>query len=172
MRDISSGRNAVMQLNMGEGKSSVIVPMVAAHLADRSHLVCVIIAKPQSRQMLQMLVSKLGGLLGQPVYLMPVSHSLRLTVTEADAIFHMCQNCMEGGGVLLVQPEHILSLKLMCLKCFVTGRDAIGCSLLQTLKFFKEYARDVVDESDENFSVKFKLIYTMGVQRPLELTPQ
>ncbi|KAL3412906.1 hypothetical protein V8F44DRAFT_645694 [Aspergillus fumigatus] len=172
MRDISSGRNAVMQLNMGEGKSSVIVPMVAAHLADGSRLVRVIVAKPQSRQMLQMLVSKLGGLLGRPVYLMPVSRSLRLTVTEADAIFHMCQNCMEGGGVLLVQPEHILSLKLMCLECFVTGRDAIGCSLLRTLEFFKEYARDVVDESDENFSVKFELIYTMGVQRPLELTPQ
>jgi hypothetical protein len=172
MRDISSGRNAVMQLNMGEGKSSVIVPMVAAHLADGSRLVRVIVAKPQSRQMLQMLVSKLGGLLGRPVYLMPVSRSLRLTVAEADAIFHMCQKCMEGGGVLLVQPEHILSLKLMCLECFVTGRDAIGCSLLRTLEFFKKYARDVVDESDENFSVKFELIYTMGVQRQLELTPQ
>ncbi|KAF7592481.1 hypothetical protein BBP40_000216 [Aspergillus hancockii] len=172
MRDISSGRNAVMQLNMGEGKSSVIVPMVAAHLADGSRLVRVIVAKPQSRQMLQMLVSKLGGLLGRPVYLMPVSRSLRLTVAEADAIFHICQKCMEGGGVLLVQPEHILSLKLMCLECFVTGRDAIGCSLLRTLEFFKKYARDVVDESDENFSVKFELIYTMGVQRQLELTPQ
>jgi hypothetical protein len=103
---------------------------------------------------------------------MPVSRSLRLTEAEADAIFHMCEKCMAEGGVLLVQPEHILSLKLMCLECFVSGRDAIGCSLLRTLGFFKEYARDVVDESDENFSVKFELIYTMGVQRPLELTPQ
>jgi hypothetical protein len=58
----------------------------------------------------------------------------------------------------------------MCLECFVSGRDAIGCSLLRTLRFFKEYTRDVVDESDKNFSVKFELIYTMGVQRPLELT--
>jgi hypothetical protein len=105
MRDISSGRNAVMQLNMGEGKSSVIVPIVAADRADGSRLVRVIVAKPQSRQMLQMLVSKLGGLLGRPVYLMPVSRSLRLTEAEADAIFHMCEKCMAEGGVLLVQPR-------------------------------------------------------------------
>lgn len=70
-----------------------------------------------------------------------------------------------------MQPKHILSLKLMCLECFITRRDIIRCSLLWTLKFFKEYTQDVVDESDKNFSVKFELIYTMGVQRLLELTP-
>ncbi|KAH1900111.1 hypothetical protein KXV57_008631 [Aspergillus fumigatus] len=172
MRDISPGTNAVMQLNMGEGKSSVIVPMVVAHLADGSRLVRVVVAKPQSRQMLQMLVSKLGGLLGRPVYLLPVSRSLRLTVADTDAIFHLCQKCMEEGGVLLVQPEHLLSLKMMCLESFVTGRGAVGGSLLQTLEFFTQYAQDVVDESDENFSAKFELIYTMGTQRQLELTPQ
>jgi hypothetical protein len=33
------------------------------------------------------------------------------------------------------------------------------------------HARDVVDESDEKFSVRFELIYTMGTQRPIELSP-
>jgi hypothetical protein len=32
MREPSSGNNAIMQLSMGEGKPSVIVPIVAAHL--------------------------------------------------------------------------------------------------------------------------------------------
>lgn len=45
MRHPSSGHNAVMQLNMGEGKSSVIVPIVAVHLADGSRLVRVIVTK-------------------------------------------------------------------------------------------------------------------------------
>lgn len=35
MRDPPGGRNAVLQLNCGEGKSSVIVPMVAAALSDK-----------------------------------------------------------------------------------------------------------------------------------------
>ena len=51
MRDPQYARNAVMQLNMGEGKSSVIIPIVAAALADASRLVRVIVAKPQSKRM-------------------------------------------------------------------------------------------------------------------------
>lgn len=172
LRNIQPGHNAVMQLNMGEGKSSVIVLIVVTALADGSCLVYVLVPKPQSRQMFQMLVSKLGGLLGRRIYCMPVTRSLNISEIEASEMESMCLECMENGRVLLVQPEHILSLKLMCLECFVTGRDAVGRCLLRILKLFREFSRGVVDESDENFSVKFELIYTMGSQRALEFSPQ
>lgn len=163
--------NAVMQLNMGEGKSSVIVPLVAIALANQSCLVRVIVAKPQSRQMFQMLVSKLGGLLGRRVYHMPISRALQFEKAEADEIHHMCQECMLQGGVLLIQPEQVLSLKLKCLECFIVGKHAAGHSLLKTLHFFQTCSRDVVDESDENFNVKLELIYTIGAECPVELSP-
>jgi Protein of unknown function (DUF3638)/Protein of unknown function (DUF3645) len=172
MRDLQSGQNAVMQLNMGEGKSSVIVPVVAAWLANGSRLVRVLVAKPQSRQMLQMLISKLGGLLGRRIYHLPVSRSLRIGMAEAEEIERMCHECMDEGGILLVQPEHILSFKLMCLECSITGKKKVARSIMRTLAFFKMSSRDVVDESDENFSVRFELIYTMGSQQPLEFSPQ
>ncbi|GAA93193.1 similar to An08g12160 [Aspergillus luchuensis IFO 4308] len=86
MRNAQPGQNVIMQLNMGEGKSSVIVPIVAAALADRSCLVRIIVPKPQSRQMFQMLVSKLGGLLGRRVYYLPVSRSLQIGEPEAEEI--------------------------------------------------------------------------------------
>jgi hypothetical protein len=41
--------------------------MLATALADKNQLVRIIIAKPQSTQMLQILVSKLGGLLNRRV---------------------------------------------------------------------------------------------------------
>ncbi|EXJ68848.1 uncharacterized protein A1O5_07780 [Cladophialophora psammophila CBS 110553] len=172
MRGPQHGNNAVMQLNMGEGKSSVIVPIVAVALADTSRLVRVIVAKPQSKQMFQMLVSKLGGLLNRRVYHMPFSRSLKLGIAEANTIASICLECMTNGGILLVQPEHILSFKLMGLECLLTGKDAIGRSLLDTQKYFDTSTRDIVDESDENFSVKFELIYTMGMQQPVELSPE
>lgn len=172
MRHIVPGQNSVMQLNMGEGKSSVIVPIVVANLATGSCLVRVLVAKPQSRQMFQMLVAKLGGLLDRRVYHMPVARALKLGEAEAEEIERMCLECMSQGGVLLVQPEHILSLKLMSLECFIAGKRAVGRSLLRTLHFFQHNSQDIVDESDENFSVKFELIYTMGSQRPTELSPQ
>ena len=161
-----------MQLNMGEGKSSVIVPIVAAALADDSRLVRVIVAKPQSKQMFQMLVSKMGGLLDRRVYHMPFSRALRLGEAEANAIGSIYRECMTNGGILLVHPEHILSFKLVSLECLISGKEAVGSSLLSTQEFFDASSRDIVDESDENFSVKFELIYTMGMQRPIELSPE
>ncbi|KAE8440778.1 hypothetical protein EG329_006578 [Mollisiaceae sp. DMI_Dod_QoI] len=171
MTNPPSSANSVMQLNMGEGKSSVIVPVVAATLADGSRLVRVIVAKPQSKQMLEMLVSKLGGLLDRRVYHMPFSRALKLRETEALAIGNMYRGCMENGGVLLVQPEHILSFKLMGLECFISNKEIVGQYLLNTQDFFDTSSRDIVDESDENFNVKFELIYTMGMQQPIEFSP-
>ncbi|OKL58449.1 hypothetical protein UA08_06149 [Talaromyces atroroseus] len=172
MRTLQPGSNVVMQLNMGEGKSSVIVPIVAAALADGSRLVRVLVAKPQSRQMLHMLVSKLGGLLGRRIYQLPVSRSLQIGVSEADEIERMCRDCMKDGGILLVQPEQVLSFRLMCLESFISGQVEVGKSIFRTLRLFRDSSRDVVDESDENFSVKFELIYTMGAQQPLEFSPE
>lgn len=37
---------------------------------------------------------------------------------------------------------------------------------------FNMSSRDLMDESDENFSVKFELVYTIGTQRPTELSPE
>ncbi|KAF2437256.1 hypothetical protein P171DRAFT_459255 [Karstenula rhodostoma CBS 690.94] len=112
-----SGRNAVMQLNIGEGKSSVIVPI----------LVRVIIAKPQSKQIAQMLISKLGGLVNhQPNY------------TDIDAISAILVDCISQGGILLMQPEHILSFK-----------PDIAKSAIASQGFLERYSRNIVDESTQ-----------------------
>jgi hypothetical protein len=73
MMSPSSGSNSVMQLNMGLGKSSVIVPIVAAALADTTQLVRVIVLKPLAMQMFQLLVRKLGGMLNRRVLYLPIS---------------------------------------------------------------------------------------------------
>lgn len=171
MQSPPDGNNAVMQLNMGEGKSSVIVPVVAAALANGQQLLRVIVAKPQSKQLAQMLISKLGGLLDRRVYYMPVSRSLKLDASAVIAISDMLHDCMSAGGVLLIQPEHILSFQLMSPECYILGREDVGQQLMLTQDFLDQKARDIVDESDENFSVRFELIYTMGTQQPVELSP-
>ncbi|KAI0836018.1 hypothetical protein F5Y06DRAFT_275036 [Hypoxylon sp. FL0890] len=171
MRSPETGGNAVMQLNMGEGKSSVIVPIVAAALADGSRLVRVIVGKPQSKQMHQMLVSKLGGMLDRQVYHMPFSRAVKVDHTEIEAMETIFKSCRESGGILLVQPEHILSFKLMGIECILTGKEQIGRTLVRTQEFLNQHTRDIVDESDENFSVKFEVVYTMGTQRATEHSP-
>ncbi|KAI9166341.1 BTB and MATH domain-containing protein [Paramyrothecium foliicola] len=165
------GNNAVMQLNMGEGKSSVIVPIVSAALADGSKLVRVIVAKPQAKQMYQMLVSKLSGLLDRPVYQLPFSRDIDLDAEKAESVYRSLVQCKEEGGVLLVQPEHLLSLQLMELELELSEQSSLSKNVMSIRQFFDESSRDIVDESDENFSVKFELSNTLGQQRSIDHSP-
>ncbi|KAK4503660.1 hypothetical protein PRZ48_004575 [Zasmidium cellare] len=181
MRSPQGGGSNILQLNMGEGKSSVIVPMVASALANGSQLVRVIVAKPQSKQMAQMLVSKLGNLLGRQVFFLPFSRAVEPTQAMADAMQSICQEAMTRGGVMLVQPEHILSFKLMSLESYISLGESEHTQVAQKAHaakhvmriqdFLDQNARDIVDESDDIFSTRFELVYTLGKRRDIELAP-
>ncbi|EHK23059.1 uncharacterized protein TRIVIDRAFT_230731 [Trichoderma virens Gv29-8] len=171
MRSPPRGENATMQLNMGEGKSTVILPAVAAYLADGKRLVCVIGTKPQAKELFRMLTSKLGGLMNHQVYQMPFSRSLKFTASDATRVLDILKQCSETGGVLLMQPEHLLSFKLMGIENRLSSQEEVGQILLDIQHYFNTHSRTIVDESDDIFSVKFELIYTMGTQVPIELSP-
>jgi len=98
---------------MGEGKSSVILPLVASTLANGSDLVRVVTLKPLSNQMFELLVSRLAGLANRPIFYVPISRSLRMDTFLVRTIRGLFERCVAEGGVLVVQPEHVLSLKLM-----------------------------------------------------------
>lgn len=172
MRAPPSGQNAIMQLNMGEGKSSVIVPIVAVSLADTTRLVRVVVARPQSKQMHQMLVSKVGGLLNRQIYHLPFSRALKMDAEGISAVGHLLNECTQSGGILLTQPEHILSFMLMGVESCISGQPTMSGELMQRLGFLDAHSRDIVDESDENFSVKFELLYTIGTQSSIEYSPE
>jgi hypothetical protein len=72
---------------MGEGKSSVIIPIVAIALANGKQLAHLIVAKPQSKQMLQILASKVGGLLNRRIYHVPLSRSLKFKIFSEQVQF-------------------------------------------------------------------------------------
>jgi len=138
---------------------------------DYSRLVRVIVGKPQSRQMLQTLVAKLGNLLGRRVYHLPFCRTMKPSKRDAMLVRDLVEECIATRGILLMQPENILSFRLMAVESALERRDC-ALSLLDTQQFFEDMSQDIVDESDENFSVKFELTYTMGIQRPIELSPQ
>lgn len=70
-----SGENTLTQINMGEGKSSVIIPIAAAALSNGKQLVRVIVPKVLTIQMFELLVSRLGGLADRPIYYLPFSRT-------------------------------------------------------------------------------------------------
>ena len=178
-----SNQNSVMQLNMGEGKSSVsivsllqgttfliaipqvIVPIVAAALADQSRLIRVVVLKPLARQMFRLLCRTLGGLTNRRIFYLPIDRSMRPDPTMAKRIHDLFAECMRVGGVLVCQPEHILSFKLMTLETLSASPSSpLSQTLLHSQTWLEENARDILDESDEILSPKYQLIYTIGRQ--------
>ena len=62
------GGNTAMQLNIGKGKSSIIVPIIVVILADGDQLVRVIVLKALTAQMFHLLAGHLGGLVNRTSY--------------------------------------------------------------------------------------------------------
>ena len=116
-----SGENTVMQVNIGEGKSSVIIPIAAAALADGKQLVRVIVPKALTVQMFELLVARLGWLTNRPIYHLPFSRTAGYNdyygaSCQIGDLHKLMPQCLAERGILLVQPEHVLSLKLMGVK--------------------------------------------------------
>ena len=168
--------SASFQLNMGEGKSSVIVPLVAATLANGSDLARIVTLKPLSNQMFHLLVGRLSGLAGRRIFYVPFSRQLRMDASMVHRISSLYRQCTTEGGILVVQPEHLLSQKLMCIDTLITSSDdpersPVAKKLNDLQDWLAEVSRDVLDESDEILHVRYQLIYTTGDQTPVEDHP-
>jgi Protein of unknown function (DUF3638)/Protein of unknown function (DUF3645) len=171
----SSGKNTVLQLNMGEGKSSVIVPMVAAVLANGHMLTRVVVLKSLSTQMFQLLVQRLSGLANRRIFYMPFSRAIKLGDLQVKLIQDLYKKCLDVGGILVVQPEHILSFKLMGIDRLVCSKSPndreIGLDLLESQRWLEKNSRDILDESDEILHVRYQLLYAVGQHRSVEDSP-
>jgi Protein of unknown function (DUF3638) len=169
----TSKRNISLQLNMGEGKSSVILPLVSSTLANGSDLVRVVTLKALSNQMFQLFVNQLSGLANRPIFYVPISRHLRVDTSLVRTIKDLFEQCVAKGGVLVIQPEHILSLKLLHIDTLLKSHgNSEGRSTADELGALRDWlariSRDVLDESDEILHVRYQLIYTAGEQMPLD----
>jgi hypothetical protein len=169
-----SGRSTLQQLQMGEGKSSVIVPLVAAHLSNGKALVRVIVLKPLVPQMFRILARRLSGLAQRRIYYMPVSRDMKINDAQLRDLQKLWEECVKCRGVLIAQPEHVLSFKLMVAEHNTrfadtpeTPSQSFARSLLKSAKWLSSYSRDILDESDEILRVKYQVIYTMGLQEAI-----
>ena len=141
-----SGENTVMQVNMGEGKSSVIIPIAAASLADGKQLVRVIVPKPLTVQMFELLVARLGGLANRPIYHLPFSRTPecdlegKVISLKIDGLHKLVRQCVEERGVLLLQPEHVVSLKLKSVEAQLHERKLAVDFLLKVQTMYKSQA--------------------------------
>ena len=160
----SSGTNSVLQMNMGQGKSSVIIPMVVAELANVKNLVRVVVPRSLRLQMALLLQSRLGGLIGRKVKILSYSRKTSTDVDMTKAYCDLHQQMLESQGVILTLPEYMLSFQLSGLQQLLNGRLEQASLMMKLQSWFTQRCRDILDECDHMLDVKTQLIYPSGSQ--------
>ncbi|KAI0593909.1 hypothetical protein F4775DRAFT_607001 [Biscogniauxia sp. FL1348] len=166
-----SGASSVLQLNMGQGKTSCIIPMVAILLADGNNLARVSIPKALLHQTAQLLHGRLGGLVGREISHVPFS---RRTSTQEDQIklFRKIHaDIRKKRGVMLCLPEHQMSFMLSGLQRVLDKRIPEATMMVNVQKWLDSCARDVLDECDHTLAVRTQLIYPSGSQMAVDGHP-
>ncbi|XP_055301272.1 uncharacterized protein LOC129567922 [Sitodiplosis mosellana] len=167
----SKQKHSVMQLNMGEGKTAVIVPILAARLADGTQACQIIVLKSLFARNLKSLRQYLGGMLDRRMYVFPCRRDMPIE-SHAHDIMDIYEECKREKGVILTLPEYRLSFQLKIYESIAsqlkTGENrnfTIAKQLLDLHKWTNTNVRSILDESDAILNAKYQLIYTVGNQK-------
>ncbi|KAL8797954.1 MAG: hypothetical protein Q9182_007082 [Xanthomendoza sp. 2 TL-2023] len=117
----STVSNFVLQMNMGQGKSSVIIPMVATALARNKNLVRVVVPRSLLLQAAQLMSSRLGGLINRRIKHIPFSRKSPTDLHSIRAYHKLHSDILKDRGVILALPEHLLSFQLSGLQEMSNG---------------------------------------------------
>ena len=171
MTSPSSNSSFCLQMNMGQGKSSVIIPMVVTELADTKNLVRVVVPRPLLLQTAQLLQARLGGLVGRKIKHVPFSRRSPTTNDHLTAYHDLHHEMLREGGLVLTLPEHMLSFQLSGLQELSNGNSEQARFMMNLQEWLKRECRDILDECDHMLAVKTQLIYPSGAQTTVDGHP-
>ena len=117
----------------------MIIPTTAAILADGHQLVRVIVPKALTAQMLYLLANHLGGLANRPIYRLFFSRSDYSNGEKIKYLHRKISQCMEERGILLVQPEDVLSLHLTSVERQLPEYKLVAEPSSKLQKLIREY---------------------------------
>lgn len=157
----------ITQLNMGEGKTRVIIPLLMLAMPHANRLMRLHFLSPLLMEGYNFLHHTLtASVLNRRLYLLPFHRSISLGDVEVSTLRYHLQRCMRTKGAVCVAPEHRLSLELKWFEMRISAgndEDAASNTVLMDLQqiYGLPYC-DVFDESDELLSHKYQLIYAVG----------
>jgi len=158
---------AITQLNMGEGKTRVILPMLVLHLAQPNRLVRLHFLSQLIGEAYFYLHRHLtASIMCRRLLHLPFHRGVKLTVQDVQVVRDCLVRCMRAHGAIFISPEHRLSLQL---KWHELRLSQVNADLVQALPSLDDLPYcDLLDESDEILHHKYQLIYACGanVQLP------
>ncbi|KAL6705011.1 hypothetical protein ACN47E_007414 [Coniothyrium glycines] len=167
----ATGENAVLQLLMGKGKTSCILPMVASVLANKEQLNRVVVPRALLLQSAQVMQSRLGGLVNRQVIHIPISRKTPTNKRLMTLYEGLLTHARANQATILTLPEHILSFKLSGIQQLCDNRTEEAATMIRIQEWLDKYCRDVLDECDVSLATRTQLIYPSGSQSTVDGHP-
>ncbi|KAG4070074.1 hypothetical protein HA402_013734 [Bradysia odoriphaga] len=158
-------QHSVMQLNMGEGKTAVIVPILASFLADGNQACQVTVLKSLFATNAKSLRNYLGGMIGRRIYMFPCRRDWPVR-QHVETIIRLYEECKINKGVIVTLPEYRLSFQLMMYNSVPKREFDVTRRFLVAHDWINTNVRNILDESDAILHPKYQLIYSVGKQLP------
>jgi hypothetical protein len=156
---------SIVQLNMGEGKTRTVLPMVWLHQSrDGKYLVRANFLSallPEAREYLEHNFS--ASVLRRRLYELPFHRDVDLVPRNIARINACLAQCMHTGGLLMVAPEHRNSLTLKAVEWHLSqhvSHQKLLAGLDVMLQKYKVF--DILDESDMILNHLYQLVYAYG----------
>lgn len=162
---------AICQLNMGRGKTRVILPMLFLyfnlHSAKivRGHFLTSLLS--ETRQFMHRHLT--AGTVGLNFAELPFHRKIELDTEKLCLMNEALEEARLCGGFQIVAPEHRLSLELKRWQL----AECESNQLSNDIQYFdtileKDQYIDVVDECDAILHHKYHMVYAMGISQKLE----
>ena len=146
----------MVQLNMGEGKTRVLVPMLILEWAGKPFLTRLNVLPPIFEEAVgyyrNALVASVHYI---KLYTLPFNRKVVLEKKHERMLTNEIEQCTKMNGVMVVSPRHRNSLLL---KQYDDNVD---------IKGLMYESRDIIDECDAILHHDFQLVYALGEQVPL-----
>lgn len=146
--------------------------MAASIIANGDQLARLIIPKALLLPTAQVLMLRVGGLLGKSVLHIPFSRKSPTSIDMMDKYIRFHQETKRRRGVVLTTPESKLSYQLSGLQRLKDGHVAEALKMIEFQGWLTKNAREIMDESDFTLAVKTQLIYPSGSREALDGHPQ
>jgi hypothetical protein len=145
--------------------------MAMAVIGDGKQLSRLIVPKSLLLPTAQMIQSRLGGLVGREIRHIPFSRRTNVDSQTLQLYRDLHQEMLDGQGIVLIAPEHLLSYKLSGLQHLARSNLGTAREMLEFQNYLSSICRDVLDESDVSLAVKTQLIYPSGKQTTVDGHP-
>jgi hypothetical protein len=168
-KHLTENDGEAVQLNMGLGKTRVILPMLILFWSytnvDRRipRLSILSTLLNEACEYFQNVLT--ASVLGRKLFTLPFQRDIELDNNKLMALQDLTNYCWQEQGYLVVAPEHRLSLELKVKELCLAGQSQQSLGLDKALS--KHRWCDIIDEVDEVLHHRFQLVYSMGDPQPL-----